>query len=101
MLDHEVSFRYRFTMKIDLLRMLKRRATRILSDLRNPKGPILINEREKPSTYIAGADASELIQGQMAILEGIARGEKAVVEKRTCSYTEAKRKMKKWLDYSG
>ncbi len=31
-------------------------------------------------------------------LEGIARGERAILEKRTLSHAEAKRRMKKWLD---
>ncbi len=37
------------------------------------------------------------MQSRMQILEGIARGEKAIDENRTYTQTEAKKKMGKWL----
>jgi hypothetical protein len=37
------------------------------------------------------------MQRRMAILEGIARGEKAVFEGRTLSQEQAREKMQKWL----
>ena len=33
----------------------------------------------------------------MGILEGIARGERAILENRTLTQSDAKRRMKKWL----
>jgi len=33
----------------------------------------------------------------MKILEGIAQGERAILEKRTVSHDEAKRRLSKWL----
>jgi hypothetical protein len=37
------------------------------------------------------------MQARMQVLEGIARGERAILEKRTFTQSQAKRKMAKWL----
>ncbi len=84
-------------MKTELVTTLKRQATRLLSDLHETGEPVLITEHGRPSAYLVGVDSYEFMQDRMRILEGIARGERSIVEKRTCSQTEAKRKMKKWL----
>ena len=42
-------------------------------------------------------DAYEMMLERMQILEGIARGERAILENRVHTHAEAKRKMKKWL----
>jgi len=77
---------------------LKRQATKILAELRESKDPILITEHGKPSAYLVDAESFELMQNRMRILEGIARGERALLEKRTYTQEQAKGKMKKWLD---
>ena len=77
---------------------LKRQATKILADLRESKDPILITEHGKPSAYLVDVKSFELMQDRMHILEGIARGERALLEKRTYTQKQAKSKMKKWLD---
>jgi len=84
-------------MKTELVTTLKRQATRILSDLHRSGEPVLITEHGKPSAYLIDVDSYEFTQKRMHILEGIARGERAALEKRTCTQDEAKRKMKKWL----
>ena len=84
-------------MKTELVTTLKRQATRILSDLHNSGEPVLITERGKPSAYLVDVDSFKLMQGRMKILEGIARGERAILEKRTYTQDQAKRKMIKWL----
>jgi prevent-host-death family protein len=85
-------------MRIEIVTTLKRQATKILADLRESKDPILITEHGKPSAYLVDAEAFELMQNRMRILEGIARGERALLEKRTYTQKQAKSKMKKWLD---
>ena len=37
------------------------------------------------------------MRSKMRILEGIARGERALLENRTCTEREAQQKMAKWL----
>lgn len=84
-------------MKIELVTNLKRQATKILSDLHETKEPVLITEHGKPSAYLVDVDDYESTQDRMAILEGIARGESAVIEGRTLSHSQAKNRMAKWL----
>ena len=84
-------------MKTELVTTLKRHATRILSELHKSKEPILITEHGKPSAYLVDVNDFELMQRRMYILEGIARGERAIEENRTYTQKEAKEKMSKWL----
>ena len=84
-------------MKTELVTTLKRQATQILSDLHDSGEPVLITEHGKPSAYLVDVDSFEFMQGRMKILEGIARGERAILEKRIYTQDQAKRKMIKWL----
>lgn len=84
-------------MKTELVTTLKRQATRVLADLHDTGEPVLITEHGKPSAYLVDVDSYEFMQDRMRILEGIARGERAILEERTFSHAEAKRKLKKWL----
>jgi prevent-host-death family protein len=84
-------------MKVELVTTLKRQATKILSDLHESKEPVLITEHGKPSAYLVDVDDYEMMQNRMSILEGIARGESAVLEGRIFSNTQAKEKMSRWL----
>lgn len=76
---------------------LKRQATKILADLHESKEPVLITEHGQPSAYLVDVEDFELMQGRMRILEGVARGETAILENRTYSHSEAKNVMRKWL----
>lgn len=84
-------------MKTELVTTLKRQATQILSELHSSGEPVLITEHGKPSAYLVDVDSYEFMQNRMEILEGIARGERAVLEGRTYTQDEAQEKMKKWL----
>lgn len=84
-------------MKTELVTTLKRQATRILSDLRSSKEPILITEHGQPSAYLVDVEDYEMMQDRMAILEGLARGEAAFSEGRVVSHSKAKERMSKWL----
>lgn len=84
-------------MKIELVTTLKRQATKILAELHESKEPVLITEHGQPSAYLVDVDDYELMQSRIHLLEGIARGETAILENRTYSQSEAKEKMSKWL----
>lgn len=84
-------------MKVELVTTLKRQATRILDELHNTKEPVLITEHGQPSAYLVDVQDYELMQRRMQILEGIARGEKAIPENRTVTHEQAKEQMNKWL----
>ena len=84
-------------MRTELVTTLKRQATRILSDLRESGESILITEHGKPSAYLVDVESFELMQAKLQVLEGIVRGERAVLEERTYSETEARKTMSRWL----
>ncbi|MFS1891486.1 type II toxin-antitoxin system Phd/YefM family antitoxin [Vibrio lentus] len=84
-------------MKVELVTSLKRQATKILADLHDTKEPVLITEHGKPSAYLLDVDDYQFMQNRLAILEGIARGERAISEGKSLSNEEAKDKMSKWL----
>ncbi|MEZ9949107.1 type II toxin-antitoxin system Phd/YefM family antitoxin [Vibrio breoganii] len=84
-------------MKVELVTSLKRQATKILADLHDTKEPVLITEHGKPSAYLVDVDHYEFMQNRLAILEGIARGERALADGKMVPHDEAKDKMSKWL----
>ena len=84
-------------MKIELVTNLKRKATKILASLEVDRIPILITEHGKPAAYLVDVETFETLQSRLKILEGIARGEKAIQQGRTLSHEQAKKKMRRWL----
>jgi len=84
-------------MKVELVTTLKRQATKILADLHDSKEPVLITEHGQPSAYLVDVEDYELMQQRMQILEGIAKGETAILEGKTSTQCLAKEKMAKWL----
>ena len=84
-------------MRTELVTTLKRQATDLLSDLGRDKEPILITQHGLPSAYLVDVETYEAQQRRMNLLEGIARGEKAIEEGRTLSHTQAKKRLARWL----
>ncbi|MCG9965662.1 type II toxin-antitoxin system Phd/YefM family antitoxin [Shewanella cutis] len=84
-------------MKVELVTSLKRQATKILADLHETKEPVLITEHGKPSAYLIDVEDYEFMQNRLAILEGIARGERALADGKVVNHQDAKDRMSKWL----
>ena len=84
-------------MRVELVTTLKRQATKILADLHESKEPILITEHGQPSAYLVDVDDYEFMQDRMRLLEGLARGERALQDGRTMTHKQAKKAMSKWL----
>jgi prevent-host-death family protein len=84
-------------MRTELVTTLKRQATELLSDLERSKEPILITQHGVPSAYLVDVETYEILQRRMSLLEGIARGERAIEEGRTLSHAQAKQRMARWL----
>lgn len=85
-------------MKVELVTNLKRNATRILADLHETREPVLITEHGQPSAYLVDVGDYELMQRRLALLEALSKGERAVVENRTVTHSQAKERLKKWLE---
>ncbi|HKY30555.1 MAG TPA: type II toxin-antitoxin system Phd/YefM family antitoxin [Pyrinomonadaceae bacterium] len=84
-------------MRTEVVSTLKRQTTELLSELEKSKQPILITQRGVPTAYLVDVETYESLQARMSILEGIARGEKDVKERRTVSQAQARRRMARWL----
>ena len=84
-------------MRTELVTTLKRKATDLLKDLSRDREPIMITQHGLPSAYLVDVDSYDRLQAKMQLLEGIARGEKALDEGRTLSHEQARSKMARWL----
>ena len=80
-------------MRTELVTTLKRQATELLAELERDKEPILITQHGLPSAYLVDVESYQRQQERMTILEGIARGEMAVVEDRVVTHAEAKTRL--------
>jgi prevent-host-death family protein len=84
-------------MRTELVTTLKRQATELLAELERSREPILITQHGLPSAYLVDVETYDALQQRMSLLEGIARGERALEEGRTVSHAQAKRRMARWL----
>lgn len=84
-------------MRTELVTTLKRKATEVIAQLGSDRDPVLITQHGLPAAYLVDVEMYEGMQSRLALLEGIARGEKAILEKRTLSHREAKHRMARWL----
>ncbi len=84
-------------MRTELVTTLKRQATELLNELERNREPILITQYGLPSAYLVDVESYELMQHRMKLLEGIARGEKAIEEGRTVTHAQAKARLSRWL----
>lgn len=84
-------------MRIEIVTTLKRQATELLAELERDREPILITQHGVPSAYLVDVTTYEALQRRMSMLEGIARGERAVEDGRVVSHAQAKSRMSRWL----
>lgn len=84
-------------MRTELVTTLKRRATELLDELQRDKEAILITQHGLPSAYLIDVESYEKLMRRLRLLEGIARGERAIEEQRTMSHKEAEIRMSRWL----
>jgi prevent-host-death family protein len=84
-------------MRTELVTTLKRKATDLISQLTADQEPVLITQHGLPAAYLINVQMYEDMQSRLALLEGIARGEKAILEKRVISQKGAKLRMARWL----
>ena len=84
-------------MRTELVTTLKRKATDVISQLASDQEPVLITQHGLPAAYLIDVKMYEGMQNRLMLLEGIARGEKAILEKRVLSHKEANQRMARWL----
>lgn len=84
-------------MRTELVTSLKRRATEIIAALEDRPEPILITQYGLPAAYLVDVETYDGLKERLAILEGIARGERAISEGRVIPHRIARKRMAKWL----
>ncbi len=84
-------------MRTELVTTLKRKATDVISQLKVDQEPVLITQHGLPAAYLIDVQMYEGMQSRLTLLEGIARGEKAILEKRVLSHKNAKLRLARWL----
>lgn len=84
-------------MRTELVTTLKRKATEIIAELERDRTSLLITQHGRPAAYLVDVETYEKLNLRIALLEGIARGERALEQGRVVSHTEAKKRMARWL----
>jgi prevent-host-death family protein len=84
-------------MRTELVTTLKRRATELLDQLAADREPVLITQHGVPSAYLIDVDSYDDLRRRVAVLEGIARGERAVEQGRVVTHAKARVRMARWL----
>ncbi len=84
-------------MRTELVTTLKRNATEIIAGLDSEQDPVLITQHGKPAAYLMAVETFDTLTRRLGLLEGIARGERAVEEGRVVTHAEAKKRMSRWL----
>ena len=72
---------------------LKRNATKILTQLVRDRSPVLITQHGIPTAYLVDVATFEALQSRLRLLEGTARGERAIQEGRTLTHDQAKQRL--------
>ena len=76
---------------------VKRHATEILAKLKVHREPIVITEHGRSSAVLLDVESFDDLQRRLAVLEGIARGERAFAERRVVTHEDARRRLGRWL----
>ena len=61
------------------------------------ESPALMVQENGVAAYVVGAKTYEAMQKRLQLLEGLARGEKAIAEGKAVSHSRAKKRVARWL----
>ena len=84
-------------MRTELVTSLGSNAEQIIARLGADHDPVLLMQHGEPAAYLVDVEAFDTLNQRIEILEGIARGERALEEGRFVTHVEAKQRMAKWL----
>jgi len=87
-------------MRTEFVTTLKRKATKIIAELEDEREPVLITQHGRPAAYLVSIKTYSALNQRLRILEGIARGERAIQEGRVISHAEARKRLRRWLSSS-
>ena len=75
---------------------VKRRATKIIAGLKADRHPVVITERGRSAAVLIDIATYDALLSRLEVLEGVARGERAIREGRVVSHAAARRRMRRW-----
>ncbi len=84
-------------MRTERVTILKRKATNLIAELDHNAEGILITQHGRPAAYLVSVDTYQDLQRRLVLLEGIARGERAIQQGRVVSHAQAKKRLARWL----
>ena len=67
------------------------------SGYRQDESPVQLVQENGVAVYLVEAKSYEAMRKRLQLLEGLARGEKAIAEGRVVSHSRAKKRMARWL----
>lgn len=85
-------------MRTEMVTTLKRRATELIEEINSQHEPIMITQHGLPAAYIIDVESYQKMEERVSLLEGVAKGEKAIQEGRVVEHDEARDRMKRWLE---
>jgi prevent-host-death family protein len=89
------------TPRLEPVTAVKRRATEIIRGLRQDQHPVIITEHGRSAAVLMDIASYDELVSRLEVLEGLARGERAITERRVVSHTAARRRMRRWLGDRG
>ena len=75
---------------------VKRNATAIIARMREDREPVIVTEHGRAAAVLVDVESYEAMQRRIALLEAVARGERAFAEGRVVSHAAARRRLAKW-----
>ena len=75
---------------------IKRRATEVIHQLQDDHVAVLITEHSRSAAVLLDVETYDEMQRHLAMLEGVARAERAFAEGRTVSHRAAKQRLSRW-----
>jgi hypothetical protein len=84
-------------MKTISAKSFRQKPETLLGQLKKQKTALLVDADGLPAAYLVDPAAFDGLHARIRLLEGIARGERAIREGRTFTHTQAKKKLGRWL----
>lgn len=84
-------------MRTEIVSVLEQKAAELISEVSHKHEPVLITDQGEPAAYLVDVETYDAMATRIQILEGIARGERAILEGRVFTQAEVEKRWERWL----
>jgi predicted transcriptional regulator len=84
-------------MKTVPAKKLRTQSGALLEELKKERTTLLTDSQGRRAAYLVDPATFDSLQTRMRLLEGLARGERAIREGRTVTHAQAKKRLSRWL----